>query len=41
MCGEAINNCLAVLKFVPNSFFPGKMLERFHDTLQEKDDILF
>ena len=36
MCDEAVDNCLAALKFIPDWFFTSKMLEKFHDALRIK-----
>ena len=41
MCDEAVDNCLAALKFVSDWFVSSKMLEKFDNTLHAKDDILF
>ena len=41
MCDEAVANCFAALKFIPDWFFISKMLGKFHDALLAKDDMLF
>ena len=41
MCAEAVDDCLAVLKLVPDWFVTSKMLENLGNTLQVNDDILF
>ena len=41
MCDEAVDDCLAVLKFISDLFVTGKMLEKFHNILLDNDDILF
>ena len=41
MCDEAVDDCLAVLKFISDLFVIGKMLEKFHNVLLDNDDILF
>ena len=33
ICDEAIENCLAALKFIPDWFVTSKMLKRFDNTL--------
>ena len=38
---EAVDVCLAKLKFIPDWFFTSKILETFHDALFANDDILF
>ena len=40
MCDEAIDDCLAALKFVPDWFVTIKMLEKFHDALNATNDRL-
>ena len=41
MCDEAVDDCLAALKFIRDWFVTRKMLEMFHDSLLANDDILF
>ena len=41
MCCEVDDDCLAGLKFIPDSFVTRKMLEMFQDALLTNDDILF
>ena len=41
MCDEAVDDCLAVLKFISDFFVAGKMLEKFHNVLLDNDDLLF
>ena len=41
MCDEALDGCLAALKLIPDWFVTGKMLEKFHDALLTKNNILF
>ena len=41
VCDEAVDDCLAVLKFISDLFVTGKMLEKFHNILLDNDDILF
>ena len=41
MCKEAVNNCLAALKFIPGWFVTIKILENLDITLHANDDILF
>ena len=41
ICDEAVDDCLAALKFIPDWFVTSKMLAKFHDALLTKDDILF
>ena len=41
MCDEAVDDCLAVLKFISDLFVFGKMLEKFRNVLLDNDDILF
>ena len=38
---QAIDDCLAALKFIPNWFVKNKMLEKFYIALLANDDILF
>ena len=40
-CDEAVDDCLAALKFIPDWFVTSKILEMFHDPLLANDDILF
>ena len=41
MCDEAVDDCLAALKFIPDWFGTSKVLEKFHNTFLVNDDILF
>ena len=41
MCDEAVDDCLAALKFIPDGFVTSKMLEKFYNALHANDDILF
>ena len=41
MCDEAVDACLAALKFIPDWFATNKMLEKLDNTLRTKNDILF
>ena len=41
MCDEAVDDCLAPLKLIPDWFVTSKTLEKFHDALLANDDILF
>ena len=41
MCDEAVGDCLALLKFIPDWLVTNKMLEKFHEVLLTNDDILF
>ena len=41
MCDEAVDHCLAALKFIPDWFVTSKMLEKFDNALHANDDILF
>ena len=41
MCDEAVDNCLAALKFIPDLFVASKMFENFDKALLANDDILF
>ena len=38
---EAVNDCLAALKFVPDWFVKSKMLEKLDNALQANDVIVF
>ena len=40
LCDEAVDDCLASLKFITDWFVTSKMLETFHDALLNKGDIL-
>ena len=40
MCDEAVDECLAALKCIPDWFVANKMLEKFENTLHVNDDIL-
>ena len=41
ICDEAVDDCLAALKFVPDWFLRSKMLEKFDNALHNNDDVLF
>ena len=41
MCDEAVNNCLAALKFIPDWFLISKMLEKLVNALHANNDKLF
>ena len=41
MCNEDVDDFMAALKFVSDWFVASKMLEKFHDALLARDDILF
>ena len=41
MCDEAVDDCPAGLKFIPDQFVTSKMLDKFDNTLHSNDDILF
>ena len=41
MCDEAVDDCLAALKFVPDCFVTSKKLEKLDNALHANDDILF
>ena len=41
MYDEAVDDCLATLKFIPDWFVTNEMLKKFHDSLVANDDILF
>lgn len=41
MCAEALDHCLATLKFIPVWFVTNEMLKKFHNALHINDDILF
>ena len=41
MCGEAVNDCGAALKFFRDRFILSKMLEKSDNALHAKDDLLF
>ena len=38
---EAVDDCPAALKFIPDWFVKSKMLEQLHDSLLANDDIFF
>ena len=40
MCDEAVDDCLAALKFIPDLFVTSKMLEKFHGALLANEDTL-
>ena len=41
MCDEAVDDCLAALKFLTDRFVASKLFVKFHHTLLANDDILF
>ena len=41
MCDEAVDDCLAAVKFIPDWFVTSKMLEKLANALHAGDDILF
>ena len=41
MCDEAVDGCLAALKFLPDGSITSKLLETFDNTLHSNDDMLF
>ena len=41
MCDEAVDDCIAAIKFVLDWFVTSKMLEKFDKALLANDDILF
>ena len=41
MCDEAVNYCLAALKFICAWFVTSKTQEKFNDALLANNDILF
>lgn len=41
MCDEAVEDCLAALKCIPDGFVTSKMFEKFHDVLLTSNDISF
>ena len=41
MCDEAVDNCLAALKFIPDLFVTCKMLEKLDNSLHANDDVHF
>ena len=41
MCDEAVDDCLTVLKFVPDWFFTSKTMKILDNVLHANDDILF
>ena len=41
MCYEAVEDCLAALKCIPDGFVTSKMFEKFHDVLLTSNDISF
>ena len=41
MCDEAVDNCLAALKFIPDWFVTSEMLQKFLNALLANNDILF
>ena len=40
MCNEAVDNCLAALKFIHDCFVTSKRLEKFDNVLPANNDIL-
>ena len=41
MCDEAVDDCIATIKFVLDWFVTSKMREKFDKALLANDDILF
>ena len=41
MCDEAVDDCLAALKFNPDRFVTSKMFEKIDNTSHANDDIFF
>ena len=41
MCDEAVDNCLAPLKFISDWFITSKIIEEIDNALHADDDILF
>ena len=41
MCNEDVDDCLAILKFIPDWFVTSKMLEKFHNVLLDNEEMLF
>ena len=41
MCDQAVDDCLAALKFIRDWFVTTIMLEKYHYTLLVNDDTLF
>ena len=41
MCDEAVEDCLAALKCIPDGFVTSKTFEKFHDVLLTSNDIPF
>ena len=41
MCDEAVDDCLAALKFIPDWFAKSEMFEKFHDAILANVDKLF
>ena len=41
ICDEAIDDCLAALKFIPDWFVTSKILKKLQDPLLDNDDVLF
>lgn len=41
ICNDAVNYCLAALKFISNWFFISKMFQMIQDALLANDDTLF
>ena len=41
MCEEAIDDCLAALKFIPDWFVTNKMFEKLVNVIHDNDEILF
>ena len=39
MCDEAVDDHLAALKFIPDSFVKSNILKKFNDALNAGDDI--
>ena len=41
MCDEAVGNCLAAFKFIPDWFVTCKILEKLDHSLHANDDVHF
>ena len=41
MCNEAVDDCLAALKFIPDWFVTSKMIKKLLTALHADDSILF
>ena len=41
MCDEAVDDCLAALKFIPDGFVTSKMINKLLTALYSDDNILY